>query len=169
MMYPPFTKVRYEESARGLSQQASAGPFTRPELGGRADSDVRSGDCLPARISGIHGWTNHDRSRTLHRDGHRLERTGARRYGICRWPGGLQFSLPGVFLLALRLGFHYGSPRQARPSECRRQCVDRGDCEECFHLPGNSVSRRISDSYRIGSCQRAAIGTTGTSFPASAR
>ena len=32
----------------------------------------------------------------------------------------------------LRLGFHYGPPRQARPAERHRECVNRRDCKECF-------------------------------------
>ena len=80
-----------------------------------------------------------------------------RRYRICGRTGGLQFSFSGVFLLPLRLGLYYRPSRQARPSQCHRQCVHCRDCKECLYLFGNSVSRRIFDSYCIGSCQRARL------------
>jgi len=37
------------------------------------------------------------------------------------------------------------------------QCVNRRDCEECLHLSGDSVSRRIPDSYCTGSRPRARL------------
>ena len=40
------------------------------------------------------------------------------------------------FLLGLRLGLYYHPSGQARPAEHGRECVDRGDCEECLHLSG---------------------------------
>ena len=71
----------------------SSGSLKTSARRARANSDVYSRNCAPARVSGIHGRPHHDRARTVHRHGHRLERTGQRRYGIRSRPGRVQFSL----------------------------------------------------------------------------
>ena len=114
MMYPPFTKVRYEDLARGLSQQEGArlslvhnwvvGPILMFVLA-----------CLPARLSGVHGRPDHDRPRTLHRDGHRVERPGEGRYEYAAGLVAFNSAFSGVVLLALRVDLHHGASCPPRP------------------------------------------------------
>ena len=73
MMYPPFTKVRYDEPARSLRKQEGARSVSCAKLGSWTHSDVRTGDRLPSRLSRIHGWPDYDRSGPVHRNGHGLE------------------------------------------------------------------------------------------------
>ncbi len=109
MMYPPFTKVRYEELPEVFRNKQRPWPFAGAELGRRARPDVCAGGRVSAWLSGIYGRPDHDRTGAVYRHGHRVERTGERRYGICSRPGGVQLSVPGFLLFALRLGVHHGS------------------------------------------------------------
>ena len=156
-------------TARGLSQQEGARSLAGAELGRRADPDVRAGDRVSARLSGVHGRADHDWPGALHRHGDRVERTGQGRHRICGRTGGVQFAVPGVLLFALRLDLHHRAAGAPRAEGRGGPCLHRGDREERLHLSRHSVSGRLPDAHAAGSGARDASGTTTTSCPASAR
>jgi Sodium Bile acid symporter family len=61
---------------RSLSKQEGARFVARAELACWTDPDVYSRGRIPPRVSRIHGRLDHDRSGSVYRNGHRLERTG---------------------------------------------------------------------------------------------
>ena len=73
MMYPPFTKVRYEELHEVFRNKRVLGAFTGAELGcrGRLLMFVLAID-LRGYPEG-HGRSHHDRFACCIADGHRLE------------------------------------------------------------------------------------------------
>ncbi len=144
MMYPPFTKVQVRRATRGVPQQARAWAVAGAELDSRAGAHVCAGHRIPARLSRIHGRTDHDRTGALHRHGDRLERVGERRHRICRWPGGVQFPVSGVLLFAVRVGVHHRPAGEVRAQRSGGACLDRRDREERVHLSGNPVSGWVS-------------------------
>ena len=111
MMYPPFTKVRYEElhevfrnkRVLGLSlvQNWVIGPVLMFAL---AIVFLRG-------LSGVHGRADHDRPGALHRDGDRVERAGEGRHAIRA--GLVAFnSLFQVFFYSVYcVGLHHGASR----------------------------------------------------------
>ncbi len=138
---------------RGVPQQARAGPVAGAELAHRAGPDVRAGSGVPARLPGIYGRAHHDRTRTVHRHGHRVERTGEGRHTIRSWAGGVQLSVPGLLLLGLLLGVHHGSAGLVRSARSRGQHLHRRDRKKRLHLSGYPFYRRVPDAHSAGPCQ----------------
>ena len=104
-------------TGRRVPQLEGAGAVAGAELGHRADPDVRAGHRFMGflfplsagrpQVHAVHDRADPDRPGPLHRHGHRVERPGQGRHGICRRAGGLQQHLPGVLLQRLRLGLHH--------------------------------------------------------------
>ena len=168
MMYPPFTKVRYEElhevfrnkRVLGLSllQNWVIGPilmfvlaivFLRGYPGYMAGLIMIG---LARCIAMVIVWNELAKGDTR----------------IRRRTGGLQLAVPGVLLFALRVGLHHGSSRQA--SGCRPVVnVSIGEIAKSvfIYLGIPFLAGFLTRTVLVRA--RAASGTTSTSCRASAR
>ena len=154
---------------RSVPQSQSAGDFAVAELGHWSGADVCAGDHFPARISGIHGGLDPDRTGAMYRHGDCVERTRAGRLGICGWTGRIQFGVSGGVLFHLRLDLRDEVAATIGIAWGNRSGFDGGDREERFHLSWYSISCGHAHSVCTAWSSKGATGTREGSSRKSAR
>jgi hypothetical protein len=98
MMYPPFTKVRYDKLKTVFTNTKVLGVSLTTQLGNWSHIDVHPRDRIPARVPRIHDGVNFNLTRTLHCHGNCMERVGRRQSRIRRGASGTQQHFPGVVI-----------------------------------------------------------------------
>ena len=137
---PAVGKGALRGTGAGLPGLEGARSLAGPELDRRTGSDVRARHRAARRQAGVHGRSDPDRPRPLHRHGHRLERTRRRRQRVLRRSGGLQLDLSGAVLLGLRLVLHHRPAAPLRSRRHRDPRHHRPDRRERLRLPRHPVS-----------------------------
>ena len=158
--------------AAGLPQHEDSRHLAPAQLGDRSPPDVRARPGVPGRQARVRHRADPDRARTLHRDGHRLERPGTGRHRVCGGAGRLQLAVPGVLLLGLRLRLREDRSALDR-SRLRSggpvQDHDRRHRPERLHLPGHPLPCRDDHPVRPAAGQGDGTGTSRPSSRRSAR